>query len=85
MRPRLIVNTARRPSTPRIAGVGIVRVLSYQVERPLAAKKLRLVLESFAAPPVPIHILQLPGVPNRLATAFVDFAAERLRARLRTR
>ena len=60
-------------------------MLSYQVERPLAAKKLRLVLESFAASPVPIQILQLPGVANRLATAFVDFAAERLRARLRTR
>ena len=45
----------------------MVRVLSYQVARPLAEKKLRLILEAFAPPPVPIHILQLPGVPNRLA------------------
>ena len=85
LRPRLIVNTAQAGIDAAIAGLGIVRVLSYQVARPLAEKKLRLVLESFAASPVPIHILQLPGVPNRLATAFVDFAAERLRARLRTR
>jgi len=81
LRPRLIVNTAQAGIDAAIAGLGIVRVLSYQVERALADKKLRLILESFAPPPVPIQILQLPGVPNRLASAFVDFAAERLRAR----
>jgi DNA-binding transcriptional LysR family regulator len=68
-----------------IAGLGIVRALSYQIERALAEKKLRLVLEGFAPPPVPIHFLQLPGVPNRLASAFADFAADRLRAGLRAR
>jgi DNA-binding transcriptional LysR family regulator len=85
VRPRLIVNTAQAGIDAAIAGVGLVRVLSYQVERPLAEKKLRLVLEAFAPPPVPIHILQLPGVPNRLASAFVDFANDRLSARLRAR
>ncbi|HEY7376824.1 MAG TPA: LysR family transcriptional regulator [Polyangia bacterium] len=83
VRPRLIVNTAQAGIDAAIAGLGIVRVLSYQVERPLAEKRLRLVLEGFAPAPVPIHLLQLPGVPNRLATAFADFAAERLAARLR--
>ena len=76
VRPRLIVNTAQAGIDAAIAGVGLVRVLSYQVERPLTEKKLRLVLEAFAPPPVPIHIVQLPGVPNRLASAFVDLAAE---------
>jgi DNA-binding transcriptional LysR family regulator len=85
VRPRLIVNTAQAGIDAAIAGVGLVRVLSYQVERPLAEKKLRLVLEAFAPPPVPIHIVQLPGVPNRLASAFGDLAADRLRARLRAR
>jgi DNA-binding transcriptional LysR family regulator len=83
LRPRLIVNTAQAGIDAAIAGLGIVRVLSYQVERPLAEKRLRLVLEASAPPPVPIHLLQLPGVPNRLAAAFADFAAERLRGRLR--
>jgi DNA-binding transcriptional LysR family regulator len=83
VRPRLIVNSAQSGIDAAIAGLGIVRALSYQVDRPLAEKKLRLVLEGFAPPPVPIHILQLPGVPNRLASAFVEFAAERLRAPLR--
>jgi DNA-binding transcriptional LysR family regulator len=81
VRPRLIVNTAQAGIDAAVAGLGIVRTLSYQLERPLAEKKLRLILEAFAQPPVPIHIVQLPGVPNRLASTFVDFAAERLRAR----
>jgi len=85
LRPRLIVNTAQAGIDAAIAGLGIVRVLSYQVDRPLAEKKLRLILEAFAPPPVPIQLLQLPGVPSRLATAFADFAAEGLRSRLRQR
>ena len=83
VRPRLIVNTAQAGIDAAIAGLGIVRALSYQVERPVAEKKLRLILEAFAPPPVPISILQLPGVSNRLASAFLDFAAARLRTRLR--
>ena len=79
---RLIVNTAQAGIDAAIAGLGLVRVLSYQIDRPLAEKKLRLVLEAFAPPPVPINILQLPGVPNRLASAFIELAAERLRAGL---
>jgi DNA-binding transcriptional LysR family regulator len=82
LRPRLIVNTAQAGIDAAIAGLGIVRVLSYQVARPLAEKKLRLILETFAAPPVPIHIVQLPGVPNRLASAFVELATEQLPSRL---
>ena len=77
-----IVNTAQAGIDAAIAGLGIVRVLSYQVARPLAEKKLRLILETFAPPPVPIHIVQLPGVPNRLASAFVELAAEQLPSRL---
>jgi DNA-binding transcriptional LysR family regulator len=84
LRPRLIVNTAQAGIDAAIAGLGLVRVLSYQVERALAENELRLVLEAFAPPPVPINILQLPGVPNRLAAAFVELAAERLRGRLPT-
>src|SRR5499427_2996358 len=58
LRPRLIVNTAQAGIDAAVAGLGIVRVLSYQVARALADKKLRLVLEPFAPPPVPIHFLQ---------------------------
>ena len=82
LRPRLLVNTAQAGIDAAIAGLGIVRVLSYQVARPLAEKKLRLILETFAAPPVPIHIVHLPGIPNRLASAFVELAIAQLPSRL---
>ena len=82
LHPRLVVNTAQAGIDAAIAGLGIVRVLSYQVARPLAEKQLRLVLETFAPPPVPIHILQLPGMPNRLASAFLELASEHLASRL---
>jgi DNA-binding transcriptional LysR family regulator len=85
VRPRLIVNTAQAGIDAAIAGQGVVRVLSYQVARAVADGKLRLILEAFAPPPVPVNIVQLPGVPNRLAAAFADHAAEGLRARLRSR
>jgi DNA-binding transcriptional LysR family regulator len=85
LRPRLVVNTAQAGIDAAIAGLGIVRVLSYQVERPVREKTLRLVLEAFAPPPVPIHLLQPAGVPNRLAAAFADFAAAALRVRLGAR
>jgi len=68
-----------------IAGQGIVRVLSYQVARPLADGKLQLILEGFAPPPVPVNIVQLPGVTNRLAASFTDFAANGLRPCLSSR
>jgi len=85
LRPRLIVNTAQAGIDAAIAGQGIVRVLSYQVARPLADGKLQLILEAFAAPPVPVTIVHLPGVTNRVAASFTDFAANELRPCLSSR
>jgi DNA-binding transcriptional LysR family regulator len=82
VRTRLAVNTAQAGIDAAVAGLGIVRALSYQLDRLLAAKKLRRLLQAFEPPPVPIHLVQLPGMPNRAAAAFIELAAERLRARL---
>lgn len=82
VRPRLVVNTGQAAIDATVAGMGIARLLSYQVDRLVAEKRLRLLLESFEPPPMPVQIIQLPGAPNRTAAAFVDFAVERLRARL---
>jgi DNA-binding transcriptional LysR family regulator len=38
-------------------GLGFGRFLSYQVESLVAAKRLRIVLEGFEPPPIPIHIV----------------------------
>jgi DNA-binding transcriptional LysR family regulator len=83
--PRLTVNTGQAAIAAALAGLGIVRVLSYQVDELVAEGKLRILLRSFEPEPMPVHLVQLPGVMSRAATAFIDLAAERLRAKLSRR
>ncbi|HEY5923450.1 MAG TPA: LysR substrate-binding domain-containing protein [Kofleriaceae bacterium] len=80
--PRLVVNTSQAAIDAALAGLGITRVLSYQVDRLVAADRLRIVLGSAEPAPVPVHLLSLPGVQPRLATAFADHVAAALRRRL---
>ena len=82
MRPRLAVNTGQAAIEAAVAGVGIVRALSYQVAPFVAARKLQIVLASFAHDAVPVNLVQLPGLRTRFAEAFVELAAPRLRERL---
>ncbi len=83
VRPRtqLIVNTVDVTIAAAVAGRGLTRALSYQIAPELAAGQLRIVLEEFEPPPLPIHVVHAEG--RRAAArvrAFVDFAVERLRA-----
>ena len=82
VKPRLSVNTGQAAIDAACAGLGVVRVLSYQVERLVRQNALVIVLDAFEPEPVPVQIVRLPGVPARAATAFADFASERLRSRL---
>ena len=82
MRPRLAVNTGQAAIDAALAGVGIVRALSYQVAPLVAARKLQVVLASFEKDAVPVNLVQLPGLRTRFAEAFVELAAPRLRERL---
>lgn len=64
-----------------LQGLGCGQFLSYQVEGPIRAGKLRTVLDDFSPPPVPIHIVYPHArllSPN--VRAFVDLASARLRA-----
>jgi len=83
VQPRLTVSTADAAVDAAIAGVGITRVVSYQMERALRAGQLEIVLDQFESPPWPIHFLY-PGqglLPLKLR-AFLDFATPRLKARV---
>jgi len=82
VRPRLAVNNGHAAIDAALAGVGIVRVLSYQVAALLAARKLQVVLPAFEKDAVPVNLVQLPGLRTRFAEAFVALAAPRLRQRL---
>jgi DNA-binding transcriptional LysR family regulator len=80
--PRLITTTAQSAIAAAVAGFGITRVMSYQVAELVAAGELKIVLAGYEPPPVPVHLVQLPGISARVATAFADFAAGRLGERL---
>jgi DNA-binding transcriptional LysR family regulator len=83
VRSRLIVNTAEAAVDAAAAGLGVTRVLSYQVAGAVRAGSVEIVLRDFEPPPTPVSLVY-PGrgaLPRKLR-AFLDFAAPRLRARL---
>ncbi|MFM9849888.1 MAG: LysR family transcriptional regulator [Hyphomicrobiaceae bacterium] len=83
IRSRLVVNTAEAVIDAAIAGLGITRVLSYQVEAARRAGQLALMLEAFEPPPSPVNLIHAgQGLLPLKTRAFLDFAAQRLRARI---
>ncbi|MEO6690144.1 MAG: LysR family transcriptional regulator [Dokdonella sp.] len=83
IRSRLTVNTADGAIAAAIAGAGITRALSYQVDDARRAGTLDVVLQAFepAAKPVSVVYARQGRLPLKLR-AFIDFAVPRLRARL---
>jgi DNA-binding transcriptional LysR family regulator len=82
-RSRLTVNTAEAAIDAAIAGVGLTRVLSYQIADAVSAGRLVTILDDHAPDPVPVSLVY-PGqglLPQKLR-AFLDFAAPRLKAGL---
>lgn len=80
---RLVVNTAESAVDMAVAGLGLTRLLSYQIEAPLADGKLKVVLEPFEPPQVPVNLVYGGSglLPLKLR-AFLDFAMPRLKAKL---
>ena len=80
---RLVVNTAEAAIDGAVAGVGITRVLSYQVASATKAGALAVVLEAFEPAPVPVNLVHAgQGLLPLKLRAFIDFAAPLLRAGL---
>ena len=82
-KPRLAVNTTEAAIQAALAGVGIVRLLSYQVAEEVKDGRLRLVLEAFAPEPLPVSLVYAPAeiLPLKVRS-FLDFTIPRLRARM---
>ncbi|WP_025131590.1 LysR family transcriptional regulator [Pseudomonas sp. PH1b] len=78
--PRLLVSANQAAISAACLGLGLTRVLSYQVADKVAAGQLELVLEDFELPPLPIHVVYQGGrkAPARVRS-FVDFAVQALR------
>jgi DNA-binding transcriptional LysR family regulator len=80
---RLIVNTAEAAIDAAIAGVGVTRVLSYQIANAIRGGTLAVVLQEFEPAPWPVNLVYAgQGLLPLKLRAFLDFTAPRLKARL---
>lgn len=84
VRSRLVVNSAEAAIDGAVAGIGLVRVLSYQADAARRAKQLEVLLAKYEPPTVPVNLVY--DAQQRVALklrAFIDFAGPRLRERLK--
>lgn len=83
VRSRMTVTTADAAIAAALAGIGLTRVLSYQVADALRDGSLVRVLEAHEPEPVPVNLVHSgQGRLPMKSRAFIDFAAPRLRERL---
>lgn len=79
--PRLVTNTAEPAVAAAIAGLGVARLVSYQIAADVRAGRLRLVLGDFMPEPYPVHLVHTgPALLPLKLRAFLDFATPRLKA-----
>jgi DNA-binding transcriptional LysR family regulator len=83
IRSRLTVTTAEAAVAGAVAGLGLTRLLSYQIMEAKRAGQLEIVLEDYELPAWPISLVYAGQqlLPRKLR-AFLDFAAPRLRDRI---
>jgi DNA-binding transcriptional LysR family regulator len=83
IKPRLIVNAVEPAVNAAIDGEGVIRVLSYQIEREVHEGELVILLREDEPAPLPVQLVVPEG---RLLVAkvrsFVDFSAKQLKAKL---
>ena len=84
VRTRVRVNDTEGAVAAATAGVGLARVLGYQVSEPCRTGALQIVLEDFEPEPWPIHMVHMTqGLVPQKVRAFLDWASPRLSARLK--
>ncbi len=82
-RPKLAVNTTEAAIQAAVAGIGIIRVLSYQIADQLRTGALQEVLADYAPEPLPINIIYAPADLQPLKVRrFLDWITPRLRSRM---
>jgi DNA-binding transcriptional LysR family regulator len=81
--PRFAANTAEAVIEAGMAGIGIVRLTSYQAASAISAGRLVAVLSDARPEPIPIHLVHTGQamIPLKLR-AFLEFARPRLKAQL---
>lgn len=81
VKPRLVVTSNDAAIEAAVKGLGVTRLISYQVAQELAAGQLKIVLSEFELPPLPINILHREGRNSSAKVrAFIDLVAEKLKS-----
>ncbi|KAF1042025.1 MAG: HTH-type transcriptional regulator DmlR [Herbaspirillum frisingense] len=81
MKPRLTVTSNDAAIEAAVAGLGICRLLSYQVPEELADGRLQVVLPEYEEDPWPVHVLHRESkYGSSKVRNFIDLLAEHLRA-----
>ena len=82
-RTRVALNTVDAAIDAAVAGLGVVRLLSYQIVDELRSGALVPLLEEFAPEPIPIQLVySSQGMLPVKVRAFIDWILPRLRARV---
>jgi DNA-binding transcriptional LysR family regulator len=78
---RLRTTTNESALAAALAGLGIARLLSYQVAAQVHSGALQVVLQDFETAPLPVHVAHHEGRrASQKVRAFVDLAVDSLRA-----
>jgi DNA-binding transcriptional LysR family regulator len=81
MRPRLTVSSNDAAIAGAVAGLGVARLLSYQVGDDLAAGRLQIILAEYEEAPWPVNILHRESkYGSSKVRHFIDLLAEHLRS-----
>lgn len=81
IKPRLTVTSNDAAIVAAASGLGIARLMSYQVAEEVAAGRLQVILEAFEEAPWPIHVLHRESKYGSVKVrAFIDRLVEHLRA-----
>ena len=83
VRSRLSLTSFTAAIHATLDGWGLTQVPSYQIRTHLNADRLRVVLESFELPTLPVHVVYVEGRKgSSKVRSFVDFCVTQLRADL---
>jgi DNA-binding transcriptional LysR family regulator len=81
VKPRLMVNDNDSAVEAAVGGLGITRLLSYQIAPQLANETLKIILSEFELKPMPVHIVHNEGrYTSAKIRSFLDLMAQKLRA-----
>lgn len=81
LQPRMRTTTNDSAIAAAVTGLGLTRLLSYQVAAHVRSGALQVVLEDFEAAPLPVHVVHHEGRrATRKVRAFIDLAVDMLRA-----